>query len=54
MANKSLLTSYWEQDIVLGAVGDMKEDMRGTVITPEELPVLSGGLASTGQTVVYD
>ena len=25
MANKSLLTSYWEQDIVLGALGDTKE-----------------------------
>lgn len=33
MANKSVLTSYWEQDIVLGALGDTKEGMHDTVVT---------------------
>lgn len=54
MANKSLLISYWEQDIMLDALGDTKEGMHNIVITLKELPVWLGGLASTGHTVVYD
>lgn len=53
IANKSLLTLYWEQGIMLGALGDTKEHKTWSLPWRNSQSCWED-MASTHQTVVYD